>query len=134
MVLHFFIVRHRDLDTLTISLKGNQVPYIFFAPGLWLRRTLGEGCLRPNIACAESKLVRPHTPPACMFNRLRHIWLASTLGQVIRLDLVSAQAKVSPCNIASRLVISIPIDRVHMSWCHSERRHRPDATSIVDID
>ena len=52
-----------NLDTLTISLEGNYAPYIFFAP--WLRRTLGEVCLRQfNIGCAESKLVQPHTPPA----------------------------------------------------------------------
>ena len=61
----FFAVRRRDLDTLTTSLEGSEAPYIFFAPALRLRRTLGEVYLRPlNIACAESKLVRPRTPPA----------------------------------------------------------------------
>ena len=52
-----------------------------------------------------------------MFNRL-----ASTLGHVIWLDLVFAWAKFSQCNVASHLVISIPIDEVHMSWRHSKSR------------
>ena len=52
----------------------------------------------------------------CMFNHLQHLRLASTLGQVIRLDLGSARAMVSQCNVASHLAISIPMDRAHSRW------------------
>ena len=60
-----------------------------------------------------------HAAYACMFNRLRHIQLASTLGQVIRLDFVSAQGQG-------------PSMQRRISSCHLDpHRHGPCLDAIL---
>ncbi|KAG7018643.1 hypothetical protein SDJN02_20513, partial [Cucurbita argyrosperma subsp. argyrosperma] len=80
----------------------------------------GEVCLRQsNIARVESKLVQSHTPPTHVCSIVCNTFdlplhQAKSFGSTLPL----LGAKVSQCNVASHLVISIPIDMVHRSWCN----------------
>ena len=76
---------------------------------MWRHWTLSEVCLhQSNIACAESKLVRPHTLSvrACSF--------------VCDSTLPLLGAKFFQCNVTTHIFIAIPIDMAHMSGRHLE--------------
>ena len=78
-------VRRHNLDRIMKSFRENSSPIVVFCSTLQLHRTLDEILFcRLNTTHVDKKFVRPYTSPICDSKQL-----ASILGQVLRLDLVS---------------------------------------------
>ena len=99
---------HHDLDTLRTSLRKTQ-PHIYFLSGFTALSDLRRG-LYSSIErhlCRIQTCSTTHVTFACMFNHLQHNQLASTLGQIIWLDLASTRGQgllMQHCISSSHLI------------------------------